>query len=96
MATPWISGTVALMLNKKPGTAPAQVTKRLEPVMNFVEGLDAFGPSIGRKAVDCTEYVAACNAALAPPSAERLVWRPLSASRASDRAGRNPEVHNTH
>ena len=29
MATPRISGTVALMLDKKPGTAPAQVTKRL-------------------------------------------------------------------
>jgi hypothetical protein len=76
------------------GTLPPAPARQLEPVMNFAEGFAAFVPKIGSKPVDFTKDVAACHAALAPPSAERLVWRPLSASRASQSAGRNPEVHN--
>jgi hypothetical protein len=62
--------------------------------MNFEAGFAAALPMIGRKTDGSTVSVSAGHAASPARSAERLVWRRRSASRASDRAGWTLEVHN--
>ncbi len=62
--------------------------------MNFAEGSAAAIPMIGRKDTESSVFVAARYATSAAHEVDRLVWRPPSDSRASDRVGRTLEVHN--
>jgi hypothetical protein len=62
--------------------------------MDLTEGFAATVPMIGRKQAGFSVSVAGGGAVRAPCFADRLVWRPPSASRTSDPVGQTPEVHN--